>query len=179
MNRKLLILALIVGGGVGIWKVIHERVTPSLATTEEFIAFGCDHAIADAETYEHIKLDYSIESLKQVDQILGHVHESYLKNPSSISLRGVSAEYGAYVGESIGRNQPNAYWTRDSKVVGEKTYPLRWKAGESYPIAWCSRRITNGDEDSIWIKYSVLNDPEWSHRESSIVVRAKQHSTEK
>jgi len=175
VNRKLLILALIIGGAVGVWRVVHERVTPSFATPEEFIAFACDHAVADAQSYEHIKLDYSVDSLKQVDQILGHVHDAYVKNPASISLRGISAEYGVYVGEVIRRNQPNVYWTRDSKVAGEKSYPLHWKAGESYPMTWCSERITNGDEDSIWIKYSVLNDPGWKQRLSNAVARSKTH----
>ena len=68
------------------------------------------------------------------------------------------------MGEAIRRNEPNAYWTRDSKVAGEKSYPLHWNAGESYPLAWCSRRITDGDGDSIWIKYSVLKDPDWKQR---------------
>ncbi len=87
------------------------------------------------------------------------MHENYLKNPSSISVRGLSAEYGAYVGEVIRRNKGNAYWTRDSDVGGEKSYPLHWNAGESYPFAWCSRRIIDGEGDSIWFKYSVLKDP--------------------
>jgi hypothetical protein len=42
--------------------------------------------------------------------------------------------------------------------MGEKSYPLHWNADESYPFAWCSKRITNGEEDSIWIKYSLLKD---------------------
>jgi hypothetical protein len=96
-----------------------------------------------------------------------------LKNPSSISVRGLSAEYGAYVGEVIRRSEGNAYWTRDSKVAGQKSYPLHWNAGESYPLAWCSRRITDGDGDSIWVKYSVLKDPQWKQHLSGAVIVSK------
>jgi hypothetical protein len=108
-----------------------------------------------------------------VDAILGRVHENYLTNPSSIHVRGLSTEYGAYVGEVIRRNEGNAYWTRDSDVAGEKSYPLHWNAGESFSLAWCARRITDGDEDSIWVKYSILKDPRWKQHLSGIVVKAK------
>ena len=176
MNRKLLIFVLIVGGSIGAWQVMQERYSqthPSLSSTEEFIGYACDHAVADAAKYNHVTLDYSVESLKQVDQILGQVHESYLKNPSAISVRGLSAEYGAYVVEVIRRNNASAYWTRNSKAAGEKSYPLHWNLGESYPLAWCSRRITEGDEDSIWLKYSVLKDPQWKQHLSDTVAKSK------
>jgi|SRR6185437_2829164 hypothetical protein len=155
------IVAMLVGCAIGIWKVAEERGAarhPHFATTEQFISFACDQAVKDARQYDNISLDYSIASIKQVDTILGRAHDSYVANPGSVSLPGMSVEYGAYVGEVIRRNEPNTYWTRDSQVMGEKSYPLHWKTGESYPIAWCSKRITNGDEDSIWIKYSVLKD---------------------
>lgn len=173
--KRGLIVALSLGCALGVWKVVKERGqgTPSFATTEEFIGFACQNAVSDAATYDHIRLDSSVDSLKQVDQILGHVHDAYVKNPSSVSLRGVASEYGAYVGEVIRRSQPNVYWTRDSQVMGEKTYALHWKAGESYPFTWCAERVTNGEEDSIWIKYSVLNDPNSREHLSSVLVRSK------
>ncbi len=43
-------------------------------------------------------------------------------------------------------------------MAGEKSYPLRWKGKETFPLAWCSKRIVNGDEDSIWFKYTVISD---------------------
>jgi hypothetical protein len=159
MRDNLVIAALAIGFAIGLFQIAQEQQAkkhPKLATTDQFISYACDHAIADAESYDHIRLDYSVASLKQVDQILGRVHEAYARNSSSVSISGLSAEYGAYVGEVIRRNEPNAYWTRDSKIMGEKSYPLHWNGGESYPFAWCSKRITSGDEDSIWIKYSAL-----------------------
>ncbi|HTT24470.1 MAG TPA: hypothetical protein VMG82_36465 [Candidatus Sulfotelmatobacter sp.] len=177
--KRGVIIALLVGCSLSVWKAFQERGqgTPSFATTEEFIGFASQNAVAEAATYDHIQLDYSVESLKQVDEILGRVHNTYVKNPSSIHMRGVAAEYGSYVGEVIRRNQPNVYWTRDSKVMGEKSYALHWKAGESYPFTWCAERITNGEQDSIWIKYSVLNDPNWRQHLSGIVVRSKKLTT--
>jgi len=167
--KRGLIIVLSLGCVIGLWKAVQEKLqqTPQIHTTEEFIAFGSKCALADAQTYDHNTLDYSIDSLKQVDQILGRVHDAYVKEPSSVSVRGIAAEYGAYVGEVIRRSQPNAYWTRDSEAAGQKSYPLHWKTHESYPITWCAERITDGEEHSIWLNYSVLNDPDWKDHNSA------------
>ena len=161
MKRNYLVVALLAGCAIGVFRIARERAAqrhPSIATTEQFISYACDQALADADRYDHIRLDYSVSSLKQVDLILGQIHDQYAKNPASISLSGMSVEYGAYVGEVIRRNEPGAYWSRDSQAMGEKAYPIHWAAGESYTFAWCSRRITDGEGDNVWIKYSALKE---------------------
>jgi hypothetical protein len=127
-------------------------------STDEFIQWLASEAQKDAERENHIRLDYSIESIKSVEKILGQLHEKYAANPSSVSERGLGSAYGAYVGEVIRRSEPGARWERDDAVGGEKSYPLIWRAGHSYPLAWCRKRIINGDEDNVWIKYSVLRE---------------------
>jgi hypothetical protein len=87
--KRGLIIALIVGCSLGVWKVIRERGqgAPSFTTVEEFIGFASQSAVTDARTYDHIDLDYSVDSLKQVDQILGRVHDTCIKNhPRSICV---------------------------------------------------------------------------------------------
>jgi hypothetical protein len=177
VKPKLLILVIVVGGSLGLWQSVQgwrARTHPTLATTEQFISYACDRAIADVQRQDHVTLDYTLDSLQQVDRILGHVHDEYVKNPASVSIPGMSAEYGAYVGEVIRQNEPGAYWTRDSQVAGEKSYPLHWKTGESYPIAWCAKRIINGEEDSIWVKYTVVKDNTWKQKPALVVRRSKE-----
>ena len=161
MQKKLLIAALLVGAFIAVWRVVEERQEskhPHFASTEQLISYACDHAVAEAEQYDGIKLDYSIDSIKKVDTILGRVHDLYVKNPSSVQVQGIALEYGAYVGEVIRRNEPGTYWTRDSQIAGEKSFPLHWKSTENYPLGWCSRRIVNGNDDLIWIKYTVIKE---------------------
>jgi hypothetical protein len=158
MRMKLLAAAVIVGGIVAVWKIIEERpAKPNLENIATFISYACDAAVADAKKFDGVNLDYSVGSIKSVDTILGRMHDSYVRNPGSVHLNGISIEYGAYVGEVIRRSEPNAYWTKDSEL-GEKIYPLHWGADEAFPIAWCSKRIINGDEDSIWFKYTALKE---------------------
>jgi len=159
MRNKLLIAAVLGGIVVGAWRVIEERQSAkhkNLASTEQFVSYASDQAIAEAQQFDAMPLDYSVDSLKKVDTILGRVRELYVKDPSSVRIRGISLEYGAYVGEVIRRHEPGAYWTQDSPIAGAKSYPLHWKDKETFPLAWCSKRIVNGDEDSIWLKYTVI-----------------------
>jgi|SRR5215468_111569 len=158
MRNRLLIAAVLVGTLLGAWRIVVDRRNPShpnLSSTEALVSYASDQAVREAQKFDAIRLDYSIDSLKQVDTILGRVHELYVKNPSSVHTRGIALEYGAYVGEVIRRHEAGAYWTQDSKA-GAKTYPLHWKNGETFPLAWCEKRIINGDEDSIWFKYTAI-----------------------
>ena len=71
-------------------------------------------------------------------------------------MRGLSAAYGAYIGEVIRRTETGVHWERDNPVFGEKLYPLHWGKNQSNPLGWCYERIVNGEEDNVWVKYSIL-----------------------
>jgi hypothetical protein len=127
-------------------------------STDDFIRWLASQAVADAEKQNHAHLDYSVDSIKTVDKILGQIHDAYVKDANSVSVGGLGSAYGAYVGEVIRRSEPGARWDRDDPVAGEKSYPLIWGAGRSYPLGWCQKRILFGDEENVWVKYSVLKD---------------------
>src|ERR1700761_8637456 len=93
----------------------HRRPTPKEAkTTAEFIQSLSAEAVKDADANNQIKLDYNVDSIKKVEQILGKLHEKYEKLQSSISVTGLSGAYGAYIGEVIRKNEPGVHWERDS-----------------------------------------------------------------
>lgn len=48
-------------------------------------------------------------------------------------------------------------------VGGEKSYPMHWRGGASFVCAWCYRRITNGDEDNMWLKYEAIKNQTWKN----------------
>jgi type II secretory pathway pseudopilin PulG len=142
-----------------------RRAGKKFKTTDELIQWLANQAVEDARRGNDVGLDYSVDSIKKVEQILGKIHDQYVKNPSSVSANGLGSAYGAYVGEAIRRSEPSAKWERDDPAGGEKSYPLIWRASHSYPLAWCFRRITNGPEDNIWNKYQMLRDRD--HLENS------------
>ena len=131
---------------------------PEFKTTQEMMTLLAAEAVKDAERENQINLDYSPQSIEQVEAILGKIHEQYMKDKASISVNGLAMAYGAYIGEAIRRSEPGSSWERDHPVGGEKSYPLRWKTGESFPCGWCYKRISNGPEDNVWHKYQMLKE---------------------
>jgi len=127
-------------------------------TPGQFAQWLATEAVKDAKESSQITLDYTPDSIRNVENILGHIHEQYVKNPSSVSANGLGSAYGAYIGEVIRRSEADARWERDDTVGGEKSYPIIWGGGHSCPMAWCYHRIVNGPGDNIWIKYRALKE---------------------
>jgi hypothetical protein len=153
-----MLVVLVLGAGVLLMARRKVPSSPKFRNTDEFIQYMATEAVKDAARENHVKLDYSIDSIKQVEEILGSLHDQYARDPSSVSAKGLGSAYGAYVGEVIRRNESGAKWERDDAVAGEKSYPIIWQSGHSYPMAWCYHRIVNGAEDNVWIKYRALKD---------------------
>lgn len=64
--------------------------------------------------------------------------------------------FSAYVGECIRRHHENASWPTEMPPQGPAYLGVTWMGGESYTMGWCYKRITNGPEDNVWVKYTLL-----------------------
>jgi hypothetical protein len=124
-------------------------------TTDEMMRHLASEAVDIADKSYGIKLDYSTESVQQVEVVLGKLHDELQQRKSAEGVRGLASAFGAYIGESIRKKYPEAKWDRDHPVAGEKSYPLHWLGGDSFPLGWCFKRITNGPEDNVWDKFLV------------------------
>src|ERR1700739_280313 len=82
-------------------------------TAGEFTQWLATEAVRDAQENNHVRLDYTPDSVQKVEQILGDLHEKYAKDQSSISANGLGLAYGAYVGEVIRRSEPAARRERE------------------------------------------------------------------
>jgi hypothetical protein len=130
----------------------------SFQSTQEMMAWLANEAVGIAKKNGIQGMDYSIGSIKEAEQALGKLHEEYLRTKSEKGVEGLAVAFGAYVGECIRRESPGSHWERDHPIMGERSYPLYWKGGESFPCTWCYKRILNGPEDNICFKYQVLAD---------------------
>lgn len=159
LSSIVLLLALAIGSGIWLYTHRKSAAERKFANTDEFVQWLANEAVKDAWEQNHIKLDYSVESIKNVEQLLGGLHSQYTKDPATLSVESLGSAYGAYIGEVIRRTEPGAHWQRDDEM-GEKSYPIIWgpTAGHSYPMAWCYHRILNGDEDNVWVKYRAIKD---------------------
>lgn len=154
----IIIVFLLLAAILLVWQRTKSNVNSprSFQSTDEYIQFMADEAVKDAEKESQIRLDYSIESIKKVDIVLGRLHDQYVKNKTSLRFDALANAYGAYIGEVIRRSEPSIHWDRDDGVAGPQSYPLHWGNGDVFPLAWCHRRITEGDEDNLWMKYYVF-----------------------
>ena len=144
---------------IAAWFGVPQETAPgNFKNTQEIIDFLSREAVKDAETQSHVHLGYSVESIQRVESVLGDLHAQYVKNPSSIAVKGLASAYGAYIGEVIRKAEKNVSWETSDSVGGEKSCPLIWSGVHAYPIAWCYRRIMEGDEDNVWVKYQALKE---------------------
>jgi hypothetical protein len=105
----------------------------------------------------NISLDYSLESIRKVEFVLGKVNEYYKKLPSKEGMVGVALGFGAYIVKVIERHFGPVKWRRDDPISGLKeTFPLAWQGDQIYPVGWCLKRILNGPEDDVWCKFRAI-----------------------
>jgi hypothetical protein len=116
---------------------------------------------------EHIKLDFSVASLKKVDKILGDYGSYNEVTPMSIAV--TLFQLGCYVGEVIVRNNPGSRWMElgDDEVESSLNSGLvvrMPKRTEVNPIGKAEKRLVNGEGDSIVHFYKEIvridNEPE-------------------
>jgi hypothetical protein len=107
------------------------------------------------------KLDYSIESLKQIDRFF----ELHAKNGQavpdgrlSVNLGPVIFSIGSYVGETFIKNTNGARWIiDDNDPQGEvATSILFADGGTVWPMQKVMKRFMNGEEDSIYYYAKIV-----------------------
>jgi hypothetical protein len=118
-------------------------------------------AVERARSGYGVNLDYSSDSVKEVEKLLGTKYELQKTQPMSDGeIADVAHLWGAYIGEVIKRIH-RAHWVRDSTVAGKDALPVVYedKSGESYPCAWVYHRLKNGEEDNVWFKFYYFTQP--------------------
>jgi hypothetical protein len=132
-------------------------------TASQQMAELAGQAVQAAHDAFEVALDYSVTSVELVEGILAKLHEEH-RTRAFFPERMIAEanRWGAYVGE-VARRVRGGEWQRDSAHVGANTFPLVFgEQNEIYPCAWCYRRITNGAEDNVWVKFrlSVTEQPD-------------------
>ncbi|MBI2543551.1 MAG: hypothetical protein HYW24_05205 [Candidatus Aenigmarchaeota archaeon] len=102
-----------------------------------------------------IDLDFSHESIKQVEKILADIHEEYKKTKNEEGLRGIAISFAAYIISVIERNSGKGKWERNHPKIGPDTFPFSWRDSYLFPYGWCVKRIYDGKSDNVWVKYKV------------------------
>ncbi|MFH0938719.1 MAG: hypothetical protein V1899_05500 [Planctomycetota bacterium] len=131
-----------------------EPNEPDDQTNENARRHLADSAIQVAREAFNITLDYSVESVRTVDEILQLVHEESSRTNEKEGLHGIAFNFGAYISYVIDKNFSPGKWKPHSQF-GKCTFPFEWNGVTLFPTAWCEKQIFNGAEDSVWAKFTV------------------------
>lgn len=104
-----------------------------------------------------IDLDFSIESVKNVEKILSKMSDEYQKTKNKEGLNGLALEFAAYIIAVIEKNISVGKWERDSTEFGKDIFPYNLGEGNIiFPYQWCLKRIYEGEAENVWVKFETL-----------------------
>ena len=114
-------------------------------------AYALD-AVDSAKRNFGVTLDWSIESIRQIETMLGQLHDAiHRERPSDDEIEAFSKMMGSYVGEVI-RREHGGSW--GMLKAGDEQFPGlslgHWPWSRAY------KRIVNGPEDNVWHYYVML-----------------------
>lgn len=112
-------------------------------------------ALQLGKLYE-VDLDFTDSSISQVEYILSDINTIYKETNNDDGLSGIAYILGLYIIEVIDRNHGQGRIERDHPDLGENTYPFYWNNSVIFPVAWCQKRIFEGDSDNVDLKYKIL-----------------------
>ena len=127
---------------------------PQPEDIEPMVQEGVKQAIELAKD-NGITLDYSDDSIKEVEKMLGELHDDYKKNGEQEGFSGLMLMLAFYIGEVIRQKGLGGKWERNHPQFGEDSFPFYWRGKTLFIFGWCQKRVFDGDGDDVWFKYQV------------------------
>jgi hypothetical protein len=125
------------------------------AETESLMQEGVTQTLELAKE-NGVTLDFSDESIDEVEKLLAECHREYRKAKSEEGFHGLAVMFGAYIGEVIRRKGFGGTWSRNHPDMGDDSFPFHWRGGDLFLYGWCAKRIFDGDGDNVAFKYKAL-----------------------
>ncbi len=109
-------------------------------------------AISEAKEKHNIDLDLSLESLKNINEIIQKLHSSGTFDKDETPML-----YGAYIGEVIRKQVGKSFWVTGHPDNGSNTYPVKFsKDLYAFPVVWVRKHLENGEQDNVLHKFSAF-----------------------
>lgn len=139
------------------------------ALSELAVLFFKDAATYRGELLDLRKLDFSLESLRHINEYLGQIRED---SEAKKEWNRIILRTGAYVGEVIRRNDKKVSWTwvdyDGAKLVQPQMFTSFGKSvataavlydgknGFTFPLAKVEKYLNNGPEDNLYFYAQVI-----------------------
>ena len=120
-----------------------------------------EQAVAAARDYQ-IRLDYSEESLQQVESILDRLQDPIPGGasaaPSDAETEDLCKVWGGYLGEVV-RRRWGGEWVLETYPDGNfLTVALSVPGGKVFPSMKIYRRLSQGAAENVWSFYCMMRD---------------------
>ncbi len=144
--------------------IINKLLTKSEVKMLEDIKTNSEYIIKAFNSL-NLKLDYSLESLKLVDQFFDEQIENGLPKEGSVLTLGGSSfgpkvfAIGCYLGETLVKNIPGAKWNLKGFTSPQTEVEAQIILPDTiivWPIVKTIKRMQNGEEDGLYIYGQVL-----------------------
>lgn len=99
-----------------------------------------NYAVEIAENFD-IRLDYSSQSIKNVEVILSQIHNEYVKSNNDEGLNGVALEFAFYIITVVEKNFEKGKVERDHKDYGKNVFSFYWRDKTLFPFSWCKKEF--------------------------------------
>lgn len=120
------------------------------------VSFYAKRAVALGSEF-HAELDYSENSLMELETILGSLcREMPASNPSDDDVSEICKVWGSYLGEVV-RRRYGGEWSIET-YPGKQfaTLTLSVNGNKLFPSMKVHRRLTNGEGDNVWTFYRMV-----------------------
>lgn len=132
--------------------------TPQFQSTDQMMVYFAGEAAQWVQKDRGITLDYSLESVRIVEEELGRIAKDVDGANPKAGTFGIAMGYGAYIGE-IFRRRDGGSWAADHPIGGQNSYPLTLNTNNViFPVGWCWKRLTSGEEDNVYHKAMLSGD---------------------
>jgi hypothetical protein len=131
---------------------------PDPQVAEIAAAYALDAVDLAARNFS-VTLDWSEFSVRQVEQMLGQLHDEMASaQPPEDAVWTFAKAFGSYLGEVLRRHHGGEWGMVSS---GGQSFPgLQQTSGAlCWPWGKARNRLVNGPEDNVWHYYGVLVGP--------------------
>lgn len=120
-----------------------------------FIGYALD-AVDTAKRNFKTELNFTEDSIKDVENILGHLHKTIPSSkPSNDLILDFAKQFAGYIGQVIKLNWGGEW--KDERDYSIKNGPaLKVKTQNLFLLSKVYRRIISGTEDNVWHFYQVI-----------------------
>jgi hypothetical protein len=168
MLRRVLLASLLLGTALSVGADAIKNQDQALSELSQLFINNPEKPTFGHEFLDPKKLDFSVDSLKQVDTYLEAVRKA---KGIDTNLTVVVLRAGAYVGEVIRRNSPKKKWTwldfETAETVNPKLFDQLGKnlgtvavlydgTAFLFPLGKVGKRIANGSEDGVFFYAKVV-----------------------